>query len=426
MNCLHTLSASSDFPDRFTYPFEYTPHPLCRKAAGEVIEYLSAHLPDLALHHGKMFGVMIIKTGREAEGQVSYITAFSGSLNWGIDESFFVPAVFTLPPHSIPSSPEKSKQLQDYIYSRYDMLNINGERRNLLDIFADTPLRYPPSGSGDCCAPKMLQYAFINKWTPICMAEFWVGLPPKGEIRHHLCYYPACQGRCKPILSWMLRGMDVAPDPMDAENTRLTEELRIVYEDEWLMVVNKPSGMLSVPGKVSAPCVTDIIHDVFPVHRLDMHTSGLQILVRHAQTQKDLQHLFADRQVRKRYRALLEGVVEKDSGTISLPLSSDYLNRPRQCIDHMKGKTAITEFRVIARTGGRTLIDLFPHTGRTHQLRVHCAADEGLGCPIVGDNLYGFPCDNHTPLQLQAQMVEFTHPVTGETIHIEIGSDSGL
>lgn len=420
MNCLHTLSASSDFPDKFTYPFEYTPHPLCIQAAGEVIKYLQASIPELEHHHGKMFGVMIVSTGKEESGEVNFVTAFSGTLNWGVDESFFVPSVYTLPPHSIPNTPEESKQLQDYIYSQYNMLNAEGETRNLLDIFFETPLKYPPSGSGDCCAPKMLQYVFQNGWQPICMAEFWIGLTPKGEIRHHMSYYPSCQGRCKPILSWMLKGLEVDDDPMNADNSRLTEELKVVYEDEWLIIVNKPSGMLSVPGKVHAPCVTDIIQDVYPVHRLDMHTSGLQILVRHAQTQKDLQHLFADRQVKKRYRALLEGIVENDSGTISLPLSSDYLNRPRQCIDYEHGKKAITEFRVVSRTDGRTLVDLFPHTGRTHQLRVHCASEEGLGCPIVGDNLYGIPCSTPTPLQLQAQMLEFIHPITQKQIHIEI------
>ena len=382
-----------------------------------------------------MFGVLVVKHERG----IGYLAAYSGASANSLDnaDSFFVPPIYTLPPHSIPHSKEESHKLQDYIFSQYNLLNAKGETKNLLEIFAETPLKYPPSGSGDCCEPKLLQYAYLNHLTPICMAQFWYGKSPKEEIRHHLSFYPACQGRCKPILSWMLQGLDVEPNPLDKANKELEEKLTVIYEDEWIMVVNKPSGMLSVSGKVHAPCVTDIIRDVSAVHRLDMFTSGLQILVKTtAQTAettfKDMQHLFANRQIKKRYLALVEGHVREEKGTISIPLSSDYLNRPCQRIDYEHGKTAITDYEVIEHRENTTLLYLYPHTGRTHQLRIHCASPDGLGCPICGDRLYG-PSSNyseHNPqnkdvirLHLQAQAIEFEHPITKNAIHLEISHD---
>ena len=412
-------------PERFTYPFCYEPHPIAVAAAEQLISLLDGIDALKHQREGKMFGVLVAKHN----DVIGFLIAYSGNINKvlldanPVLESDFVPQVYQLPANSIPSSAEESRRLQDFIFSQYSMLNARGERKNLLEIFTDTPLCYPPSGSGDCCAPKLLQYAFANGMKPVCMAEFWYGNSPKDEIRHHLVYYPACQGRCKPILSWMLEGMDVDENPMDEYNDEMGKNLSIVYEDDWLIIVDKPSGMLSVPGKIKAPCVADVLRqrkeyasmDFFPVHRLDMFTSGLQILVKGLETQKELRRMFENRQVKKQYVALLDGMVDADNGRISLPLSSDYLNRPCQRVDFEKGKTAVTDFEVIGRKDGRTLVNLFPHTGRTHQLRVHCASTDGLGCPIVGDELYG---RKEKRLCLHAQSLEFVHPVTGETISV--------
>ncbi len=402
----------------FTYPFCYEPHPWVHLAMEEVVAMLRLRQWPTA-PKGKMFGVLVVED--VCSGVVGYLVAYSGSYI-DCDDDYFVPSIYVLPKDSIPTSREESKRLQDNIFSQYEMLNAEGDKRNLLDIFADTPLRYPPSGSGDCCAPKLLQYAFSKGFYPLCMAEFWWGESPKDEIRHHLSCYPACTGRCKPILDWMLRGLNVDTDPQNIYDQSLEEQLRIVYDDEWLMIVNKPSGMLSVPGKIQVPCVIDVLRQrlgitTFAVHRLDMYTSGLQLLVKGEQTQKIVQQMFEHRQVSKSYVALLEGEVQEDRGEIRLPLSSDYLNRPCQHVDFVHGKNAVTLYDVVWRKDGRTLVKLYPHTGRTHQLRVHCASREGLGCPIVGDALYGH-CDKR--LCLQAQSLEFIHPITGDMISVSL------
>lgn len=424
-------------PQRFTYPFCYDPHPLALLAVDEVVNCFRSHgLSER--QKGKMIGVLVV----EDADSVGFLAAYSGN-SFGLAEDsdewekYFVPQIYTLPQNAIPSTAEESRRLQDYIFSQYEMLNANGERRNLLEIFKDTPLGYPPSGSGDCCAPKLLQYAFLHHLRPLCMAEFWWGESPKDEIRHHLNFYPSCMGRCKPILSWMLQGMAVDPNPMEMVNEELERQLEIVYEDEWLVIVNKPSGMLSVPGKISAPCVVDVLQKnrdnqkFCPVHRLDMFTSGLQILVKMSEgfstsevaepmtdekAYKDMQRMFESRQVKKCYVALLDGLVKDDRGEIRLPLSADYLDRPRQKVDFEHGKTAVTEYEVVERRDGRTLIKLYPHTGRTHQLRVHCASEHGLGCPIVGDELYG---RKEKRLCLHAQSLSFVHPVTGKDVTVE-------
>lgn len=407
-------------PKKFTYPFNYTPDTFAKEA----MEELCTKLTDFPTK-GKMLGVLVVRDNED----VGYLTAYSGATDEEIEKNFpdfFVPSIFQIPKYSIPTTPEESKKYQDFIFSQYEMLNINGEKRNLLEIFAETPLKNPPSGSGDCCAPKLLQYAFSHNLRPICMAEFWWGESPQHEIRHHKSFYPSCQGRCKPILGWMLKGMEVDDDPMDAENKELENQLSIVYEDDWLLIVNKPSGMLSVPGKIKAPCVTDNVilkshcsnKTLIPVHRLDMLTSGLQILLKEESEYKKMQDSFVHREVKKHYVALLDGIVEQDSGKIDLPLSSDYLNRPAQRIDKEKGKTAITYFEVMKRVGEKTLVNLYPHTGRTHQLRVHCAAKEGLNCPIVGDTLYGKTTNEKSRLCLHALAIDFEHPVTGERMHI--------
>lgn len=416
-----------ELPTRFTYPFCYEPHPLAIIASQHLIGLLDEIDVFRRMGTGKMFGVLVVKS----EEKLGFLMAYSGNISREIIEknailrTDFVPQIYTLPEHSIPTNAEESRQLQDFIFSQYRMLNAKGESRDLLEIFSDTPLKYPPSGSGDCCAPKLLQYAFANNMQPVCMAEFWYGNSPSDEIRHHLVYYPSCQGRCKPILSWMLEGMAVDSNPMEEYPDEMGKKLKVVYEDDWMIIVNKPSGMLSVPGKIKAPCVADVLRkreeyssmDFFPVHRLDMFTSGLQILVKGLETQKEVRRMFENRQVKKQYVALLDGILPSDSGRISLPLSSDYLNRPCQRVDFEHGKTAITDYEVVERRQGRTLVRLFPHTGRTHQLRIHCASKHGLGCPIVGDELYG---RKEKGLCLHAQSLEFVHPVTNETIKLSV------
>ncbi len=341
---------------------------------------------------------------------------------------------------------ERSEALQTWLFQQFDMLNARGERRNLCSIFADTPQRIPPSGAGECCAPKLLQYAYEHGLHPVCMAEFWWGESPKGEIRHHFHYYPSCRGKCLPILTHMLQGLDVEPNPLDAptetlyssaekayraENScsgkgvkgreeKTENSLRVLYADDDIVVADKPSGMLSVPGRSNQPSVVSILNagfgDLLPVHRLDMDTSGLLLLARNKAAHKALQRQFLQRTVRKEYHAVVvippDGLnVETSGGVIRLPLRPDPLDRPRQVVDTEHGKPAVTEWRVLKSSDDRVLLSLIPHTGRTHQLRVHCAHRDGLGAPILGDRLYGTAADR---LYLHAARLEFVHPTTGE------------
>lgn len=314
-----------------------------------------------------------------------------------------------------------SDSLQKWLFSHFVMINGNGEKRNLLDIFAATPQLVPPSGAGECCAPKLLQYAFLNDMKPVAMAEFWWGRSPVGEIRKHQSFYPACQGKCKPILDFMLEGVDVEPNPLLLPENE--SKLHVVYEDDYLLVVDKPAGMLSVPGKGSRLSALDLVSKqmgsdggVLPVHRLDMQTSGLLMFAKNADIQSVMQRMFASREVKKRYSAVLEGIYEGPStGTIELPLSADYINRPRQMVDLENGKQAVTIYNILCTRVGKTNVLLFPQTGRTHQLRVHCAHPDGLGIPIVGDDLYG---SHGKRLMLHAECLEFVHPVTGADVQI--------
>lgn len=321
-----------------------------------------------------------------------------------------------------------SDELQQWLFSQFVMLNGLGERSTLTDIFRDTPQGVPPSGAGECCAPKLLQYAFRHDMTPVAMAEFWWGESPVGELRTHLNFYPACQGKCKPILDFMLQGVDVEPNPLEQPDD--TCWLDVVYDDQWLVIVNKPSGMLSVPGKSNrrsaqeillqqlvADGVMDAAGTLYPVHRLDMQTSGLLIFAKTEAVQRDMQRMFATRVVRKQYYAVLDGIYEGScEGTIELPLAPDYVNRPRQMVDREKGKHAITRYKIICTREERTYVRLYPQTGRTHQLRVHCAHEDGLGLPIVGDDLYGTHSER---LLLHAQTLEFPHPYTHKSVCIE-------
>ena len=346
---------------------------------------------------------------------------------------------------------EMSDELQQWLFSQYRMLNALGEERNLIDIFRDTVHAVPPAGSGDCCAPKLLQYAYKHGLHPVCMAEFWWGESPRQEIRHHLHYYPACRSKCLPILTHMLQGLDVEANPL--AQPKSTEKPSIIYEDDYIMVVNKPAGMLSVPGKKDSENDNLSIEEYFAlnstlntqhsastspqstftphhpaflkaVHRLDMDTSGLLVLAKTDEAYVELQRQFASREVKKRYEAVLDGKLADIEGRISLPLIADIMDRPRQHVDFDSGKPAITDWHVErSLPDGRTLVHLYPLTGRTHQLRVHCAHAEGIACPILGDPLYGHGT-RATRMYLHAAMVEFSHPVTGERMRFE--SPSGF
>ena len=320
-----------------------------------------------------------------------------------------------------------SDRLQEWLFHHFVMLNKDGDSRSLTDIFRTSLSASPPAGAGECCEPRLLQYAFSHAMTPKCMAMFWIGASPEGEIRHEQTYYPACRSKCKPILEWML-GKDIVKD-----DTFITQHngdnLTIIYQDSDIIVVDKPAGMLSVPGKNDAPSVLSLLQqkmedNIFPVHRLDMDTSGLMVFVRNKKAQRNLQRQFETHSIVKRYIALLERKPDSEQGTISLPLSPDMADRPRQMVDYRHGKQALTHYRLCTSpstpmrrqflTVGDNLVELSPLTGRTHQLRVHCAHPGGLASPIVGDRLYG--TTNHPRLCLHAEYLEFRHPTTGEIV----------
>ena len=386
---------------------------------------------------------------------------------------------------------ESSDALQRWLFDQYVMLNAKGMRRTLIDIFARFNGTLPPAGAGDCCAPKLLQFAYAHKLRPVSLAEFWLGTPPPTEVRRHLQFYPPCRSKCYPILQFMLQGLD-APLPGAEEVYPLREEgggttndekgslddkasidtneahadkasfddngfldaqghiykkcgasLHIIYEDEQMAVVSKPSGMLSVPGKSCRLSVESIVREHYGiaadvpviVHRLDMDTSGLLLIARTREAHKALQQQFLDHTVSKSYLALLEGVPHEGltgalvvwhsspTGTITLPLRPDLDDRPRQLVDFVHGKPAVTRFHLLKVIDGHQLIALTPVTGRTHQLRMHCAHHLGLNCPILGDPLYGNaiePSANIAQrLYLHAEQITFRHPLTGEVLKVK-------
>ena len=522
-------------PERFTYPFCYTPHPLCILAAKEVQSYLTRQTAwKDELRQGKMFGVLIVQT---EHGETGYLAAFSGILAGKNLHPFFVPPVydllqpqgfFKIEEENISSINRNIRQLendkayaalsaelartiqsaenilatakaqlkeaktareqrrkekelnaqeeaeliresqfqkaeykrlerswkarittlqtqtedwerrisalkserktrsaalQQKLFEQFGMLNYRGEVKNLCEIFGQTVHKTPPAGAGECAAPKLLQQAYLHGWKPIARAEFWWGEAPKTELRHHRHAYPACKGKCEPILQHMLQGLQVEENPMLKRMQVPSQNLEIVYEDPWLSVINKPAGMLSVPGKEDAVSVYSLMREQYPeadgpltVHRLDMATSGLMLIAKTKRVHQNLQAQFKNRLVRKRYVALLEGIVPKDKGTVDLPLCLNPLDRPRQMVHTEHGKPAITDYQVLERLDGkRTRIAFYPRTGRTHQLRIHAAHPLGLHCPIIGDELYGEKADR---LYLHAEYLEFTHPITGETVRI--------
>ena len=325
------------------------------------------------------------------------------------------------------SRKQHSDNLQRWLFSQFNMLNDKGECKNLIDIFKDTAAKTPPAGSGECCEPKLLQYAYSLGYKPLQMAMFWWGESPKEEIRHHLHFYPACNGKCKPILQWMLPASTFEPAAVDLS---IYNKVETLYEDREIAVIHKPEGLLSVPGKDTAqPSVYALMRSKYPeatgpliVHRLDMSTSGVMIIAKTEFAYHRLQKAFLNHQIQKKYVAIISGKDIPVKGIISLPLMPDYLDRPRQIVDHEQGKEAITEYEVLEPVDDSHLrIALYPKTGRTHQLRVHCAHHEGLNAPILGDPLYGN--EKASRLHLHAEEITFEHPLTGKKITITRKAD---
>lgn len=317
----------------------------------------------------------------------------------------------------------QSSELQQQLFDNYKFFNILGEQKNIGELFSDSYTQKPPAAAGECAAPKLLQYAYLHGLQPITIAEFWWGQSPKSDIRVHGQYYPACRGKCGPILAHMLKGLEVAENPM-LKNPAEGKSIDIIYQDEYLVVINKPAEFLAVPGIHIKDSVAERMKLQFPnatgplvVHRLDMSTSGLMLIALTSEVYIDLQKQFIERKIHKEYEALLEGNLSQDKGEIRLPLRLDIDDRPRQLVCFKHGKSAHTNWEVIERKDGRTRVLFQPITGRTHQLRVHAAHSLGLNAPIVGDDLYG-KMENR--LHLHAAKIIFAHPVSKETMEIKL------
>ena len=540
-------------PDKFTFPFYYEPHLLCKIAATEIQNYLEEQTDfdhnfgldpaKKGLAIGKMFGVLVVQN---EENELGYISAVSGALANKNSHKKFVPPVYdmlTKDSHylqenavlkditatliELENNPEflavlaeeksvtekaaidieekrvelraskddrkqrrikakaelseqayttfeeamgkeslaskfffkdvkrywrrtlnpiqekiavftneiaqlkeqrkaKSIALQQYLFEQYQFLNSKKEIKNLYQLFGETATQSIPSGSGECAAPKLLQYAFLHNLKPIAMSEFWWGKSPKKEIRKHQHFYPACRGRCKPILTHMLSGIEMDDNPM-LENPATGKKLETIFEDEDLLVINKPAEFLSVPGIHIQDSVYSRIQQQVKgitgpiiVHRLDMSTSGLMVLAKNKIVHKHLQRQFIKRMVKKRYSALIDGVLQEQSGTIDLPLRVDLDDRPRQLVCYEHGKPAITNWEVVERQNNKTRIHFYPVSGRTHQLRVHAAHTLGLNTPIVGDDLYGQKSDR---LYLHADTLTFLHPTSKQKMSFHIKPD---
>ena len=407
--------------------------------------------PESELHRqGKMFGVLIVEASDVSDqNSENYLAAFSAKLDGSYHHEGFVPPVYEMTQEPVGTSKAESQRLQRLLFAQYRFMNGLGETKDLLEIFANekpilspeewfhksdvrdqaSAFRLPPSGAGECCAPKLLQYALTHGLKPVALAEFWIGAPSRTEIRKEGCFYAPCSGKCVPILRHMLQGLDV-----EVKGERLKEKgeaPKVLFEDEYLMVVNKPAGLLSVPGKSDEPSVESYMH-AKAVHRLDQDTSGLLVLAKTPEVYKELQAYFQRRDILKRYEALitgegLKGLMDEwvkglmGEGIIDLPLLPDPYDRPRQMVNREHGKPAITRYRIREqRTDGTCLVDFFPLTGRTHQLRVHAAHPDGLNAPIVGDRLYGTPAQR---LMLHAAEITFLHPITKEEMHFCIPSN---
>ena len=320
----------------------------------------------------------------------------------------------------------KSNDLQKQIFSDYKFLNFNKQWESLWNIFEKTPNKIPPSGAGDCCAPKLLQFAYQNNLRPIALAEFWWGKSPSSIIRKHEYFYPACKGKCEPILGHMLKGLKIDPNPLLSESRPLGE-IEIIFQDEYVLIINKPSGLLSVPGKELVDSVLVRLTEKYKeefiprlLHRLDMATSGVMIFAKTKRAHKHLQKQFLNRIVKKRYIALLDGEIKDSNGEIDLPLRVDYENRPYQMVCYEHGKPSITNYKVIEVKNGKTLIYFYPVTGRTHQLRMHASHSKGLNTPIVGDILYGKASNR---LHLHAETISFIHPIEKKEMSFTVDSE---
>lgn len=327
------------------------------------------------------------------------------------------------------SRKQYSLALQKKIFSHFRFRNARGESKDLLKIFEGFQSQLPPAGAGECAAPRLLQYAYCNELQPLAMAEFWYGTSNKDQNRKHGCYYPACLEKCAPILSFMLEGLAVegeVPPPITKEKPGA--KIKILYEDSWLMAVDKPAGMLSVPGKTGGLSLVEYLQqqlspstELFPIHRLDMDTSGVLLLAKNKQTYLSMQQLFIKRKVKKIYIARVKGKLHSQKGIICLPICPDKSRRPMQTVDWKHGITAISIYEILEQTDTETLIKLMPLTGRTHQLRVHAADRRGLDCPIIGDPLYNPETASdglRARLMLHAMSIRFVHPVLQKEIEI--------
>lgn len=319
-----------------------------------------------------------------------------------------------------------SAKLQRKLFAQYAFINGKNQTRDLNDIFKAQDIALPPSGAGECAAPKLLQYAFLNGYKPLALAEFWWGAAPKSEVRQHKNYYPACQSKCLPILTHMLEGLLVDDNPL-LINPAQGRELEIIYQDEHMLVINKPHDFLSVPGTHIKDSVFTRLKKQFPqatgpliVHRLDMATSGLMLIALTPRANKSLAKQFATREIDKKYIALLDGHLTEKHGTIALPLRGDIEDRPRQLVCFEHGKPALTTWTLLEHKAGKSKVLLSPKTGRTHQLRVHCAHAQGLNTSIVGDTLYGTKSKR---LHLHAGEICFTHPITKERLTFKVEAD---
>ncbi|MDQ3367591.1 MAG: RluA family pseudouridine synthase, partial [Myxococcota bacterium] len=316
---------------------------------------------------------------------------------------------------------ERSRYWLQILFDTYVIANARGEQAALRTLFAPET---PPGGAGDCAAPKLLGHAYREGLRPLAIAEVWWGAPPLTGGRHAGVYYPACRGKCGPILGHMLAGLPTEPAPVFGDAPIAPAEPRVVFEDEWLVVVDKPVGLLSVPGRSGQlrDSVQVRLRERYPdatgplvVHRLDLDTSGLLLVAKHEEDHVALQRAFARREIDKRYVAWLDGSPAAESGVVELALRVDLEDRPRQLHDPVHGKPARTEWHVLAREPGRTRVALLPRTGRTHQLRVHAAHPQGIGFPIVGDRLYGRAGPR---MLLHAASLAFLHPRTQQRIEV--------
>ena len=344
---------------------------------------------------------------------------------------------------------ERSIALQDWLFDQFVCLNAKGEKATVTHIFlnyyrekmlhlerfeTNAKTHHIPSGTGECCAPKLLQYAYQHGLQPLYIAEWWMGASPKDEVRHDGQFYPACSKKCGPLLHFMLQGLRVEESFLERHNSELLQQIRILYEDETLLVIDKPSGLLSVPGRDRQVSVLDWValhttttsSSFFPAHRLDQDTSGVLILAKNKEALASLQEQFHQHKVRKKYIALLDGAPKEKEGTIVLPLAKDPNDPPRQRVDYEHGKRSVTKYRVLEQNQATKeesdyscRVEFYPETGRTHQLRVHAAHADGLNCPIVGDKLYGRRVFTSPRLMLHAAEIDFVHPVTGQPMHIE-------